>query len=209
MTQEGTGAPTDLPAAITPTAALAPPAGSDATLAADPVAALDEDARRVIAAVADHLIPEAHGMPSAAAIVDEARLRFVLTARPDILEPLVAAVRPELGDDPRARLDALARDDAAALAALQLAIVGGYYTDRSVRRLIGYPGQMAIEVRSWELPPFIEEGLIDDVMSRGPVWRDPRTGRRASADGAPRSYAERYGLATSPPGGGNDGPDRA
>ena len=209
MTQEGTGAPTDLTAAITPTEALAPPAGSDATLGADPVAALDQDARRVIATVADHLIPEAHGMPSAAAIVDEARLRFVLTARPDILEPLVAAVGPELGDDPQARLETLARDDAAALAALQLAIVGGYYTDRSVRRLIGYPGQMAIEVRSWELPPFIDEGLIDDVMSRGPVWRDPRTGRRASGDGAPRSYAERYGLATRPPGGGNDGPDRA
>jgi hypothetical protein len=209
VTQEGTGAPTDVLGAITPTDALAPPAGADARLAADPVAAIDEHGRRVIAAVADVLIPEAHGMPSAAAIVDEARLRFVLTARPDLLEPLVAALRPELGDDPRARLEALANEDPARLAALQLTIVGGYYTDRSVRRLIGYPGQLAIEVRSWELPPFIEEGLIDDVMARGPVWRDPRTGKRASPDGAPRSYAERYGLASRPPGGGNDGPDRA
>ena len=209
MTQEGTGAPTDVVGGITPTEALAPPAGADARLAADPVAAIDADGRRVIAAVADYMIPEAHGMPSAAAIVDEARLRFVLTARPDLLEPLVAALRPELGDDPNARFETLAREDPAALAALQLTIVGGYYTDRSVRRLIGYPGQMAIEVRSWELPPFIEEGLIDDVMARGPVWRDPRTGERASSDGAPKSYAERYGLASQPPGGGNDGPDRA
>jgi hypothetical protein len=163
----------------------------------------------VIAAVADHLIPEAHGMPSAAAVVDEARLRFVLTARPDLIEPLVAALRPQLGEDPQARLDALASEDPARLAALQLTIVGGYYTDRDVRQRIGYPGQMAIEVRSWELPPFIEEGLIDDVLSRGPVWRDPSTGTRARLDGAPRRYAERYGLADERPGGGNDGPDRA
>jgi hypothetical protein len=209
VTPERTGAPTDVVGGITPTEALAPPAGADARLAADPVAAIDAGRRRAIAAVADFLIPEAHGMPSAAAIVDEGRLRFVLTARPDLLEPLLAALRPELGDDPQGRLATLAKDEPAALAALQLTIVGGYYTDRTVRQRIGYPGQMAIEVRSWELPPFIEEGLIDDVMARGPIWRDPRTGVRATADGAPRSYAERYGLAQGHPGGGNDGPDRA
>ena len=55
----------------------------------------------------------------------------------------------------------------------------------------------------------VAKNLIDDVMARGPVWRDPETGTRASAEGAPKSYAERYGLASQPPGGGNDGPDRA
>ena len=65
------------------------------------------------------------------------------------------------------------------LAALQLVIVGGYYTDKRVRELIGYPGQMAIEVRSWLVPEYLEEGLIDAVLARGPVWRDPRTGQRA------------------------------
>ncbi len=48
-------------------------------------------------------------MPSAAEVVTEERLRFVLAARPDLAEPLRAALRPELGDDPQARLDALAR----------------------------------------------------------------------------------------------------
>ncbi len=207
MSQELTGAPTDLAGGMPATETPAPPAGADARTTDDPLAAIDADARRTIAAVADHLIPEAHGMPSAATVVDEARLRFVLTARPDLLEPLLAALRPELGDDPHARLDALASEDPARLAALQLTIVGGYYTDRDVRRLIGYPGQLAIEVRSWELPPFIEEGLIDEVLSRGPVWRDPATGSRARTDGTPRRYAERYGLAGGPPEGGNDGPD--
>ena len=58
-------------------------------------------------------------------------------------------------------------------------IVAGYYTDPRVRELIGYPGQMALELRSWEYPAYLEEGLIDAVLARGPVWRDPATGQRA------------------------------
>jgi hypothetical protein len=77
------------------------------------------------------------------------------------------------------------------LAALQLAIVAGYYTDRRVRELIGYPGQEAIEVKSWLYPEYLEEGLIDAVMARGPVWRDPDTGERAVLDGVPVTYEER------------------
>ena len=46
-------------------------------------------------------------MPSAADVVDDDRLRFVLSARPDLVEPLRAALRPDLGDDVEARLDAL------------------------------------------------------------------------------------------------------
>jgi len=78
--------------------------------------------------------------------------------------------------------------------------VGGYYTDRRVRELIGYPGQMAIELRTWEYPQYLEEGLIDAVLARGPVWRDPATGRRAVVEGAPQSYAERFAEA-APEGG--------
>jgi hypothetical protein len=131
-------------------------------------------------------------MPSAAAVVDDDRLEFVLRARPDLAEPLRAALAPHLGDDPHVRLDRLGLEDPAALGALQLAIVGGYYTDRRVRELIGYPGQVAIELRSWEYPTYLEEGLIDAVLARGPVWRDPATGRRAVVEGAPQSYAERF-----------------
>lgn len=170
----------------------------------DPLSGLDAGARQRFAAIADLLIPAAHDMPSAAEVVGEDRLRFVLRARPDLVEPLVAALRPELGDDPQARLDALG-DEAAHLAALQLAIVGGYYTDRRVRQLIGYPGQMAIEVRSWEIPPYLEEGLIDAVLARGAVWRDPETGTTAVVEAAPRTYAERYGSTEGRPEGGDNG----
>ena len=171
---------------------------------ADPLAAFGADERATLAAVAGHLIPAAHGMPSAAEVVGDDRLRFVLNARPDLIEPVRAALRPELGDDPPRRLDALGRDEPANLGALQLAIVAGYYTDTGVRERIGYPGQMALTLRSWEVPAYIDEGLIDTVLARGPVWRDPATGERAVATDAPRTYAERF---AEPPEGESHGHD--
>lgn len=194
---EKTGAPTDLTG------------GTPATDAPALAPSLDPDSRRRFAEIADRLIPEAHGMPSAADVVGDDRLAFVLRARPDLVEPLRAALRPELGDDVAKRLEALGRDEPANLAVLQLVLVAGYYTDKRVRDLIGYAGQEAIEVRSWELPPYLEEGLIDKVLERGPVWRDPATGKRAVAAGAPRTYAERWSEVAGTPEGGHDGRDGA
>ena len=145
----------------------------------DPLGAIDADRRATFAAVADHLIPAAHGMPSAGVVVDDARLRFVLGARPDLAEPLRVALRPELGADPAARLAALERDEPAAHGALLLAVVGGYYTDADVRERLGYPGQVAKQIYSWQYPIYLAEGLTDQVVARGPLWRDPATGRRA------------------------------
>jgi hypothetical protein len=148
---------------------------------ADPLAAFDGAGRAVFAAVANSLIPEAHGMPSAAAVIGDTRLRFVLNARPDLVEPLRQALRPELGDDPAARLAALERDEPERHSALLLVVVGGYYTDKGVRELLGYPGQVAKTLYSWQYPAYLEEGLTDRVLARGPIWRDPATGRRAEA----------------------------
>ena len=67
---------------------------------------------------------------------------------------------------------------------------------------------MAIEVRSWEYPAYIDEGLIDAVLARGPVWRDPATGQRAVVADAPRTYAERFADRARPKE-DSDGHDRA
>ncbi len=195
MTPE-TGAPTDLEGGMPATTEAAPPSTS-----------LDDGERAALAAIADHFIPAADDMPSAADVVDADRLAFVLRARPDLAEPLKAALRSELGADVPDRLTALA-DEPTNLAALQLAIVGGYYTDKGVRELIGYPGQMALELRSWEYPAYLEEGLIDAVVARGSVWRDPSTGQRAVTTDAPRTYAERWSGGAESPEGGRDGRDR-
>ena len=179
-----------------------------ATAPADLVAILDSAERATLSAIADRLIPAAHGMPSAADILGDDRLRFVLNARPDLIAPLRAALRRELGDHVQTRLDALGRDEPSTLGVLQLVIVAGYYTDRTVRELIGYPGQMALELRSWEYPAYLEEGLIDAVLARGPVWRDPATGQRAVAPGTPRTYAERWSTDAGSSEGGDHGRDR-
>lgn len=145
----------------------------------DPLDTLDPGRRAVFTAVAGHLIPEAHGMPSAGDVVDDVRLRFVLRARPDLVEPLRAALRADLGDDVATRLASLERDEPEHHAALLLTVVGGYYTDADVRARLNYPGQEAKQLYSWKVPDFIEEGLSDQVLARGPIWRDPATGRRA------------------------------
>jgi hypothetical protein len=139
---------------------------------------LDEAQRELFRAIADHLIPEAHGMPSAGDVVTDARLRFVFGSRPDLVEPFLASLRPGLGDEPAARLDALEAEPEVRQA-LVSAVVFGYYTDTEVRTLLGYPGQEAKQLYSWKVPDYVDEGLIDAVVARGPVWRDPATGRRA------------------------------
>jgi hypothetical protein len=182
--------------------------GMPATSGEPAPAGLTLDERAVFAAVADHLIPAAHGMPSAAEVVNDDRIAFVLRARPDLAAPLHDALRASLGNDVQLRLDALAHEQTN-LAALQLTIVAGYYTDKTVRELIGYPGQMAIEVKSWLVPEYMEEGHIDAVLARGAVWRDPRTGQRAATDSVPRNYLERFTESAATAEGGSDGRDSA
>lgn len=164
---------------------------------------LSDDERATFTAIADRLIPAAHGMPSAAEVLTNDRLQFVLRSRPDLAEPLKASLRPELGSSVVDRLAKLA-DEPTNLSTLQLTIVAGYYTEKRVRELIGYPGQEALELRSWEYPAYLEEGLIDAVLARGPTWRDPATGQRAVAAGAPRTYAERWSTDAGSPEGGHD-----
>lgn len=207
MRANDTGPRTDESGALRATGAQARSTDADAGTERDPLQALDAGSRSRLTTIADRLIPAAHGMPSAADVVTDARLRFVLRARPDLVDPLLASLRSELGDEPGPRLEYLERNEPANLAALQLVIVAAYYTDRDVRQLIGYPGQLAIEVRASDLPPYFEEGLIDGVLARGPVWRDPSTGRRAVIDGAPRTYEDRYRSSDTSPEGGHDGRD--
>jgi hypothetical protein len=196
---DATGTPTDLIGGMPATAE----GGDEPDLGTE----LTADELGTFAVVADRFIPAADGMPSAAEVVTADRLRAVLRSRPDLGEPLRAALRPALGSDVEARLTALAQEPTN-LSALQLATVAGYYMDKHVRELIRYPGQAALEIRSWEYPAYLEEGLIDAVVARGPVWRDPATGRRAVTADAPRTYAERWSTDPASTEGGPDGRDR-
>lgn len=143
----------------------------------------DAERQAIFAELADALIPAADGMPSAGAIVDDARVAFVLEARPDLADHLWAALQPSPNDQPRTRLAALERTRPDLLATLQLVVVAGYYSDATVRELIGYPGQTARPVHALDFPPYIAEGLIDQVVNRGPIWRNPTASTSTAEEG--------------------------
>jgi hypothetical protein len=134
---------------------------------------IDDAHRDRLRAFANVLIPEAHGMPSAGDVgVADGQLDRVLAVRDDLTEPLLRAIAQLDPDDHEGTLEHLVRDDAEAHDALLLVIVGGYYIDPDVRRRLGYDGQVPTEVRPEIIPNYVEEGLIEPLLARGPVYRE-------------------------------------
>ena len=117
-----------------------------------PAVELTDEERATLRAIADHLIPAAHGMPSAGGGPDRRAppVRASGPTGPGRAAPgrAPAGPRRRRRRPPRAPWPTIRPT----LSALQLAIVGGYYTDPSVKERIGYPGQVALELRSWEVP---------------------------------------------------------
>jgi hypothetical protein len=143
--------------------------------AADPTLVagiVDDELRDRLRRFADVLIPAAHGMPAASEVgVAGGQLDKVLAVRPDLAEPLARAVA---GVDPADHVTSLAslrERDREAHDGLLLVVVGGYYIDADVRRRIGYDGQQPVEVRPEIIPNYVDEGLIEPLLARGPVYR--------------------------------------
>jgi hypothetical protein len=135
-------------------------------------APVTEDLRGRLRAFADALIPAAHGMPAASEVgVADAQLDLVLAARPDLLEPVLRALALADPEDPEGSLAAIHEADAAAHDALLLAVVAGYYMHPRVRELLDYDGQVPVEVRREIIPNYVEEGLLEPVLERGPIFR--------------------------------------
>ena len=123
-------------------------------------------------ALADVLIPGGHGLPPAGDTPDFRRsVDRVLTLRPD----LAAVVWPALdgGDDPATRLAALRAQDAAAFDLFGYAVAAAYLTTPRVRRLLGYPGNAPRPEppHEGEAEYYLEDGLLDPVLARGPFYR--------------------------------------
>jgi hypothetical protein len=132
---------------------------------------------------ADALIPAAHGMPSAGEVgVADGQLDRVLAVRDDLTAPLLRALARVDSDDHAASLEWLARDDVQAHDALLLVIVGGYYINPEVRQRLRYDGQVPAQVRPEIIPNYVEEGLIEPLLERGPVYRQvPESGPPAGS----------------------------
>lgn len=138
------------------------------------VAPLGDGERKVLALVADTLIPAHPSRPSASgADVPTRWIDVALEARPDLLEPLrsalasLADVSPSTqADEVFARLQSLEPE---LLAALGTLVGGAYFLNPVVRDAIGYPGQ---EARTYDVGtdlPYLD--MLERVVDRGPIYR--------------------------------------
>ena len=62
--------------------------------------------------------------------------------------------------------------DPEAYDAVRMVVAGGYYIHPRVRRLLRYTGQEPRTVRVDGVPEYLEEGLLERVMERGPIFRE-------------------------------------
>ena len=115
--------------------------------------------RERLARLADQLIPAESGMPSASeAGATGEYLDRVLAVRPDLEAPLAAVTEVDRERDPTG------------FAALTAAVTAAYYMNPDVAARVGYAGQRAIPFDP-DHGDYLEDGLLDSVKSRPPVYR--------------------------------------
>lgn len=133
---------------------------------------LSDPLRRRLVQIADAMIPGTDEMPAASEVgVASSQLAPVLEARPDLIDPLQRALGLVHPDEPLTALDSLRTSDHEAHEALVLIVLGGYYLSERVTEILGYPGQQPEAVRPDTYPPYVAEGLLDQVLERGPLYR--------------------------------------
>jgi hypothetical protein len=130
-------------------------------------AALTDDDRTKLAAIADLLIPRTSGMPSASdAAVHGEFIDRVFSVRPDLAEGVRAALdeiaEPVPASFPELQARALPR-----LRSLAEAATAAYFLNPQVAQLVGYRKRSVIPIR------FDEDldALVAPVDRRGPIYR--------------------------------------
>jgi hypothetical protein len=140
--------------------------------AADAGLTLTADERGRLAKFADYLISGGSGMPSASeADVHGVWIDRTLTARPD-LAPIVREVIAAK-DEPAVALAALRERDRAKFDFFAFAIAGAYLINPRIRKMLGYPGPTPVKNPAFpdEAASYLEDGVLEPVMKRGPIYR--------------------------------------
>lgn len=134
---------------------------------------LDAALRETFAKIADVLIPNAEGMPSASEMkVQGEMLDHILDLRPDLRENFLRGLTKAAGRDATEAANDLNKTDAAALSAIGLVASAGYYMSPRVRELIGYPGQQSRPEKDPDATPeYVTNGMLQQVIDRGPIFR--------------------------------------
>jgi hypothetical protein len=128
--------------------------------------------RDIFGKMADIIIPAWEQMPSASAVgVHEKLLDAVLQARPDLVDGVRSAVEFCRGRSAGEAVNDLFRSDKAVFDAFTLAATGAYYMDKTVRKLLGYPGQESPPYDPMETPDYLTDGLLERVTRRGAIYK--------------------------------------
>ena len=119
--------------------------------------------RQVLRRVAEVLIPEGDGMPSAAAAgVADDLLDALMRARPDLADLLRSALQDvPAGELTVERLECCPRKS---LATLRLVVSGAYYLSPVVRDLLQWHNERGRPLEIGAFPAYIEEGFLDHVL---------------------------------------------
>jgi hypothetical protein len=133
-----------------------------------------EECRAWMALIADLLIPSDGRMPAASeAGVAGGQLDLILRARADLYPHLLRAWVTTQDLAPQDALDVIQDLDAEGYDAVRILVAGGYYSNPEIRQLLGYTGQQPKVVRVDNIPAYVEEGLLERVIERGPLYREP------------------------------------
>jgi hypothetical protein len=131
---------------------------------------LTQAQREFLAGLADELIPAGAEMPSASAAgVAGDGVDAVLNARPDLLDGLGNLLRQMDGQAPTAAVSSLRSANPEMFGLLGEIVAGAYFMNPQVRKAIGYQGQTPRPIAPD--PDYLEDGLLESVIRRGPIYR--------------------------------------
>jgi hypothetical protein len=120
----------------------------------------------------DALAPASGSMPSFSEADKSGR--FLLRAFEALphLAPRALLAADGLGDQPpQEYLERLQSEQPETFSALHLILVGAYLINRRVWKRLGYPGRRPTPVLDDEADYYLEDGLLDPVIRRGPIFR--------------------------------------
>jgi hypothetical protein len=130
---------------------------------------MSDDDRTRYGELADVLIPNAEGMPSARQA--EVHTRWAdeaLRARPDLMVGLRQALDLSAGLPAEAAVEMLNSQHAPIFDALGTLTAGAYFLNPKVKGLIGYPGQVPQPIED-DVATYAD--LLERVLDRGPIYR--------------------------------------
>ena len=136
--------------------------------------------RERLGELADVLIPAAPGHLSASqADVAGSGLDPMLATCPELAGGLHGVLSKAAAGDAATAVDRLRENEPAAFGILAEFAAAAYFLNPTVRETIGYAGQTARPIDP--SPDYLEDGLLDSVIRRGPIYRPtPGTSQAAS-----------------------------